>query len=290
MGTPEYLLDEAIKLFSKIGFDGIEIIVQTDGYPCAIPFDATNDQVAEVKKMAENAGLAIAGLTPYLHLFNSLDEAARIKECDDLKRIIDMANMLDVKNIRIYGGKLVDGEEDPDGRKLSQLVKSMRECGDYCSQYGIRLCMENHFGTMTATAAQTAKIVKLINHPNVGILYDQANIAFLPAEEYDEAIELQKDKIFFVHCKDFVYRAGKPTKARFRQVATVDEDERTVNSRIPGQGILDWPSIFKRLKEIGYDGWVSVEYERRWQTLDLPEASIGMPQALNYIRSIIEAL
>lgn len=290
MGTPEYTLFEAIDLFKKIGLDGIEIIIQTDGYPCAIPLNATKEQINEVKEKLNDVGLEVSGVTPYLNLFNSLDENVRQKECEDLKKVIDIANMLNAKNIRIYGGKFVDGEEDPDGAKLRQLVKSMRECGDYCSQYGIRLCLENHFGTMTTDAKTTAEIVRQIDHPNVGILYDQANIAFFPAEEYDEAIELQKDKIYYVHCKDLVYRGGVPQKPKFNMVSHVNEEDRTVHSRIPGQGILNWPGILRKLKEIGYDGWLSLEYERRWQQIDLPEASVGMPQAVKYIRGILETL
>ncbi len=290
MGTPEYSLFEAIDLFAKIGLDGIEIIVQTDGYPCAIPLEADKRQLEEVKKKVKEAGLAVAGLTPYLNLFNSMDEAVRVKECNDLKKVIDMAHFLDTKRIRIYGGKFVDGEDDSDGKKMAQLIKSMRECGDYCSQYDIKLCLENHFGTMTTSAERTAEIIKAIDHPNVGILYDQANIAFFPAEEYEEAIRLQKDKIYFVHCKDLVYRGGKPQKPKFTMVSHINENERTVNSRIPGQGILNWPAILKGLKANGYDGWISLEYERRWQKLDLPDASIGMAQAADYIKNIIAAL
>ena len=37
MGTPEYTLFEAVDLFADMGLDGIEVIVQTDGYPCGIP-------------------------------------------------------------------------------------------------------------------------------------------------------------------------------------------------------------------------------------------------------------
>lgn len=134
------------------------------------------------------------------------------------------------------------------------------------------------------------EIVNAIDHPNVGVLYDQANLAFFPAEEYARAIDLQREKIYFVHCKDLVYRNGRPQKPRFSNVSHVDENERTVHSRIPGQGILDWPAILRKLKEIGYDGWISLEYERRWQQLDLPDASEGMPQGAGYIRSILEEL
>lgn len=290
MGTPEYSLDEAIAFFAQIGLDGIEIIVQTDGYRCAIPLAASDAEVLSVKDKVQRAGLLVAGLTPYLNLYNALDEEVRQKECADLKRVIDMAALLDCHHIRIYGGKFVDGETDPGGEKLQALVKSMRECGDYAAERDVKLCLETHFGTMTTTAARTAEILREINHPNVGALYDQANLAFFPAEEYEEAIELLKDKIFYVHCKDLVYRGGKPQKAKFSTVAFVPESERTVHSRIPGEGILDWPAILRKLKEIGYDGWISLEYERRWQQIDLPPAAEGMVRAAEYIRNIIKNL
>ena len=290
MGTPEYTLDEAIELFAKIGLEGIEIIVQNDGYKCAISEEASDEEVLSVKKKVEAAGLEVSGLTPYLNLFNDLDEAVREEECRKLKRVIDMAHLIGTKRIRIYGGKFVDGETDDDGKKLAQLVKSMRECGDHAAKFDIKLCLENHFGTMTTTAARTAEIIKAIDHPNVGVLYDQANIAFFPAEEYEEAIELQKGKIFYVHCKDLVYKGGVPQKPKFSMVSHVSEDERTVSSRIPGQGILDWPGILRKLKEVGYDGWISFEYERRWQKIDLPDASIGMPQAAEYIKGILKEI
>lgn len=290
MGTPEYTLDEAIDLFAKMGLDGIEIIIQQDGYQCAIPLDASMDYVHEVRAKVDAAGLKVAGVTPYMNLYNSLDEAERQQACDELRRVIDMAVILGAESVRIYGGKLVDGEDDEDGKKLAQLVKSMRECGDYCKPHGIKLSLENHFGTMTTTAARTAEIIAAIDHPNVGVLYDQANIAFFPAEEYEEAIELQKDKIYYVHCKDLVYRGGVAQKPKFTMVSHINEDERTVHSRVPGEGILDWPAILKRLKEIGYDGWISMEYERRWQKIDLPDASEGMKRGGDYIRKIINEL
>jgi sugar phosphate isomerase/epimerase len=290
MGTPEYSLFEAIDLFSKIGLEGIEIIIQTDGYKSALPFNAPEGEIRDLIKKLEDSRLPVSGLTPYLNLYNDIDEGIRQKECDDLKRVIDMAVKLGAGFIRIYGGKLVEGEDDREGKKLAQLVKSMTWCGDYAKQGGIKLCLENHFGTMTTGAAETIRIIRAIDHPNVGILYDQANIAFFPAEEYEAAIELQRGKIFYVHCKDLVYRNGVPEKPKFNMVSHVDPEDRTVRSRIPGEGILDWKGILKKLNASGYDGWISLEYERRWIQTDLPEASIGMPAAARYIRSIIGEL
>lgn len=292
MGTPEYTLEEAIKLFKELEFDGIEIIIQQDGYQCAIPQEASLDYVREVKQMCDDVGLEVAQATPYLNLFNDLDESVRLKEVDALKRCVDMADVLGAKTIRIYGGKFLPDETDEDGAKLEALAKSMREVGDYCEGSGIRLALENHFSTMTTTAKETMRCINYIDHKNVGVLYDQANLAFFyPPEDYVEAIDLQKDKIFFVHCKDLVYRGGKPTPPKFTMVSHVNEEDRTVYSRVPGDGILDWPGILKKLKEdAGYDGWVSLEYERRWQPQDLPEAHDGMKRGRDLVKSILESL
>ena len=103
MGTPEYSLFEAMELFAEIGLAGIEIIIQTDGYKCAIPLDADMEYVKEVRAKADAAGLKVSGVTPYMNLYNSLNEAEREQSEQELKRVIDMAVILGDKNVRIYG-------------------------------------------------------------------------------------------------------------------------------------------------------------------------------------------
>ena len=55
-------------------------------------------------------------------------------------------------------------------------------------------------------------------------------------------------------------------------------------------GDLPLEELCRSMREIGYDGWISLEYERRWQRVDLPDASEGMPKGANYIRGILNAL
>ena len=289
MATPEFDVFEALRFFKKLGLDGAEIVVQT-GYESGIPYEADDAFVRRVREEADALGIAVAATTPYLNRYNDLDEAVRQKEVAMLKRVIDMTRILGGGSIRIYGGAFQDEETDPDGAKLAQLVKSLRECGDYAAQYGIRLSIENHFGTMTTTAHRTMEVIKAIGHPNVGVLYDQANLAFFPAEEYEEALALQKDHIFYVHVKDLVYRGGKPQKFRSDSVSHISEEIRTVYSRFPGDGVLDWPAILRGLRDIGYDGWLSLEYERRWGKQDLPVATEGLPVCVERLRRWMAAL
>ena len=50
--------------------------------------------------------------------------------------------------------------------------------------------------------------------------------------------------------------------------------------------IRDRPEILRAVKARGYDGWLSLEYERRWHPDDIPDASIGMKRSLEYLRGI----
>lgn len=283
MGTPEYTVCEALELFAKIGADGAEIVVQ-DGYKSGIPCDCSLSVLAEIKKCAEDNNIEIVCLTPYNSHFNSLDEDVRQKEIEAIKKVIDYCDYLGAKYIRIYGGNLAAGDTENIEAKRENLIKSMRYLGDIAAEKGVTLVVENHFNTMAVSAKQTAELIRDINHKAVRILYDQPNLSFTENEDYEEAIRIQQQYVSYMHVKDFVFKEGKSFESS--DVARPKAEERNVYTRIVGEGIIKWNEILKLVKEHGYDGWLSLEYERRWHPNDIPDASIGMKKSLEYLRSI----
>lgn len=284
MGTPERTVPEAIKMFGEIGLEGAEIVVQDD-YLSGIPYNASEEILAEVKKASEDAGVEIVCLTPYYSRYNNLDDSVRAETIAGLKKVIDYAEYLGAKYIRIYGGEFMAGEEDPDGEKRRRLVAAMKECGDYAAKADVCLVIENHFNTMCVSAEQTVDMLKEIDHPNVGALYDQPNLIFIGGESYEKAIPIQKGYIRHVHAKDLKFKEQE-VKFAASCVSHPTDDERNVVSKLIGEGITQWPEILKMLKEDGYDGWLSLEYERRWFPDQLPDASIGMKISADYLRSV----
>ena len=284
MGTPEYTLVEAMHLFKGIGLDGVEIIVQ-DGYRCALSEQASMAELTQVKAVADSLGMQIACLTPYQSKFNSLDPVVRQKEIDGIYQVVDFARVLGAGFIRIYAGAFVQDERDEDGRKRDHLVHSLQLLGDRAQQNGVVLVMENHFNTMTVSAAQSIAMAELIGHPAVGILYDQANLTFTGNEDFEVAIALQAKKIGYVHVKDFVF-TGDDHEFKSSDVSHPQQDERKVATKIVGEGMLAWPSILQSLRNHGYDGWLSLEYERRWHPQDIPDARIGMKAGAAYLRTL----
>lgn len=288
MGTPEYTVLEALQLFHDIGLDGAEIVVQ-DGYCSGIPVSCPQEMLEQIRAKAESLGLKIIALTPYNSRFNDPDDSIRSAEEADIYRCIEAAEYLGAKYIRIYGGNYAAGDTDPDGKKWATLVQSMRRLGDVAEKHGVKLVIENHFNTMTVSAKQSIDLSKEIDHPAVGILYDQANLTFTGQENYQTAIPLQTEKVYYMHVKDLKFKENQ-TGFVSSDVSHPKEEERNVITRIVGEGELDWPGILKMMKDRGYTGWLSLEYERRWHPDDIPDASIGMKKCAEYLHSVIANL
>jgi len=265
MGTPEATVIEAIDLFAQLGLDGIEIIC-ADDYPCGLKLGISATELAGIRQHASDAGLIVAGLVPYTKDMNHPDETAREKAVADLKRAVDIAVALDCPGIRVFGGHEVPPPEQ--GIALGWLADSLREVGEYAGSAGVQLNVENHMDTMATSAEMTMAIVRAVDLPNVGILYDQANLAFMNSEVYEMATALQGPRIQHVHVKDF-YWAGT------ERVAAV-----------LGKGIVPWAKIVNSLTDLGYEGYYSLEYERRWFPDQLPPPAVGMKQCLDFLRAI----
>ncbi len=287
MGTPELTVEEAAQLFAELGMDAIEIIYQ-DGYKCAVHSDTTEIELKKLKAFLDGLGLEVSCIVSYTSDYNQPDREKRCQAMDECRRCMKIAAALEARFIRIYGGTFLEGDTGFD-EKRRILTETMRELADEAAEHGISLVLENHFNTMTTGPQITWDIVNEIGRDNVGILYDQANISFLSGEDYKDCISIQRDKIFYVHVKDFKFKS-EGMKFRADSVSHVDETERAVITRIVGEGILPWPEIIRELHLTGYDGYLSLEYERRWHPMDIPEAAVGMAASAAYVKKILESI
>jgi D-psicose/D-tagatose/L-ribulose 3-epimerase len=118
----------------------------------------------------------------------------------------------------------------------SRAIDGYREIAPVFAAANMVLALEplNRFETFFLnTAADAAALCDAIDHPAVGILFDtfHANI-----EEKDIA-------------------AGYRTLGRhLKHVHTCENDR-----GIPGSGHVEWKSVFAALRDIKYDGWLTIE-------------------------------
>lgn len=286
MGTPEYTVAEAIDLFGRLGLEGIEAIVH-DGYRSAIRAGASRALLREFRERAEGQGLRFAAITPYPTDLNSPDPKIAGAHRDLLLRALDIAHALGAGCVRAYAGRETGGPGREE--RLRRLVEGVRGPAEAAAKAGVRLGFENHFNTLADSAAATVEVVRAVNHPAIGILYDQANLTMLGAEEYRETIPLQAPYLVHVHVKDLVFK-DRPPETTSGAVESLPAEAKPTISVPVGAGILPWPEILAELKRTGYDGWLSIEYERRWYPELLPPAERGMKAGADLLRRILGEL
>lgn len=288
LGTPDLTLEQAFDLFAGSGADGAEVIWQ-DGYSAGLPEPRGAVDLTAVRRMADGRGLVIGALTPYVTGINSLDEDERQRDVQRLKWCIDDAAGLSCARIRVYAGTFSTEEHHTNAEAMwDRLVDSLGELGTYARGRGVVLCVENHFSTMTVTAAESVRLMEAVALPSVGILYDQANLTFTHSEDFPEAVSRQAPWIKHVHVKDleFIDSERQLTTAT---VAQIQDKDRVHWSRMIGDGVLDWTAIATALEAIGYNGSYSLEYEYRWNPQDLPEPGIGFRESTRRLRASLAA-
>ena len=100
----------------------------------------------------------------------------------------------------------------------------------------------------------------------VGVNLDPANFTMVTGQDAVEAVYLLKDYIVHTHAKDgrMLNKNQNPTDV-YHAFAVGGVDALNASegfAELPlGEGDVDWDNYLKALKEIGYDGAVTIEFE-----------------------------
>lgn len=287
MGTPHLSPFEAVDFFAEVGYDGVEF-VSREGHRCSVTRDWSAADRRRLKDQCQRLGLSIVCLASYGTDINAELEPLASQELALLSENIVLAHDLGAPCVRLYGGRQVAHEEW--AGSIDRVASRLRSLTGLCRQTGVKIAIENHFGTLTRTAAETMALINAVGTPEVGVLYDQANIAYDRGEEYSEAIRLQAPHILHVHAKDLVYLTGA-SESDVSSVTHLSSEKRIAKWVLLGHGVLQWPGILRALAGIGYDRYITVEYTYKPVYRDeLPAPEIGMPECLHYLRGLVSAM
>lgn len=220
------LIDHA----KELGFDLIEIpLMELDKFdPVAVKQRAQSVGIGVLTSIACNEANDLA----------SEDEAVRKAGVAFLKRCVDAAHGAGSNIVTgvIYTaiGRKIDAM--PDQRYWDWAAQGLKEVARYAQDFGITIGLEpvNRYETyLINTCEQALKLRDMIGEPNIGIHPDSYHMNI---EEND----------FYTPTKLAV-----PYTCHYH----LSESHRGV----PGQGTVDWASIFRALGEGGYAGTVGME-------------------------------
>ncbi len=165
--------------------------------------------------------------------------AYRQKRVQELKQGADFAVKIGVSQIATHVGFLPENPNDPE---FDGIMNAIREAAQYCKDRGLRFLFET--GQETPVALMRA--MEVVGTGNMGINLDTANPILYGKANPVDMLQMLGDCVYDLHIKDGLWPA----------------DGWNLGEEVPvGQGEVNFPAIIKKLKELGYDGALTIERE-----------------------------
>lgn len=178
---------------------------------------------------------------------------SRDERLADLKEIVDFGTHLQVEPIGLHVGFVPHDRESAD---YQDVVEVTRSACDYCREQGHTL----HLETGQEPADVLLGFLQDVERDNLFINFDPANMILYGCGEPIEALKTVGKYVRSIHCKDAKW-SEKPGE--------------TWGTEVPvGEGDVDFPLYLATLRELGYQGPLTVEREIP-QELDRQVAEIG---------------
>lgn len=154
----------------------------------------------------------------------------------------------------VFGHKYVMNDEE-----WNILCQGLNKLGKIAKEeYGISLTFHHHMGTVVQTAAETERLMEGTDPEYVSLLFDSGHFAYC-GEDPVAMVTKYVDRIKHVHLKDIRPDVVEKVKAEDMSFLA---GVRAGAFTIPGDGCVDFDSIFKVLEEADYAGYMVVEAEQ----------------------------
>ena len=239
-----YSLFDSIEILSKIGYGGIEIVLDL---PHAF-LPLKEDYILRIKQSLSKNNLKVSNLNANTVLGwneNSIKEKFEPSLSNDnpklrewrinyTKQAIDLAEILDSKSVSITSGL----DNIADSEICLKLFKdSLSQIGEYAEKKNILLAIEYEPYLLID---RSVKVWKLLSgdFKNIGLNLDTCH-AEVMNESLSEIISIFRQKIFHTHISDC------KNKIHYHL--------------LPGQGVINFEQMYDSLNEIGYSGYLTAE-------------------------------
>lgn len=255
-------------LAKDMGYDGIEFLELT----AMGQVEDVEGLARQIRAHCEAIGLEVIAYT----VGGDYIKGGLAETCAQHKRCVDIAALLGAPLMR---HDVTRGEGMTDWRAaIGEMAPYIREVTEYAQEKGIRTCTENH-GFFFQDSVRVEELILTVGHPNYGWLVDIGNFACVD-ESSLHAMPVAAPYAFHVHAKDFLIKSGlgeDPGAGWFKS-----SHGTYLRGTIVGHGMIPLRTCVKLLKESGYDGWLSYEFEGPEENLSALEIGLG------YLRRIAE--
>lgn len=262
---PDWPFEKACAFSRECGYTGLEVAPFT---LAKYATEVSPQKRVELKKITSDSGLEIIGLHWLLaqtegFYLTTPDDSIRANTAEYLKELIRLCHDLG-GHVMVLGSpkqrNLLPGVSHEEAMRYA--ADTLRKVTPLLVETGITLAIEPlgpEEGDFLRTADLGVELMRLVDSPRCRLHLDVKAMSTEPTPVCDI---LRKHALHMAH-----FHANDP------------------NRRGPGMGEVDFVPIFKTLKEINYDGWVSVE------VFDYtPGPELLALESIQYMQSVLKSI
>lgn len=251
LGCPAWSVQQVADNARAYGYQGVELRL-LDGELVDPEMPPAERQ--RVKTIFQQADLPIATVDTSIRIAGPTDDTDLT-----LARFLELASEWESPYVRVFGGPYEDASEEANERAAGVLERAAPRA----EELGVAVVLETH--DSFASGAQVKPILDRIPSPAIGALWDTHH-PFRSGETPEQTWDLLSGRVLHVHVKD----ARKRADGGWDLV-------------LLGEGEVPVEQTLALLTDKGYDGWISVEWEKKWHP-EIPEPEVALPQHAELLR------
>lgn len=257
LGCPGWSWEQILDNARDMGFQGVEVrgILRELNNGALAPFQDEN--IDATKAALQSRGLAISCLDTSCTFLSDTPMAETLRAG---RESIDIAQKLGIRYIRVFGDRIPAGMDSETA--IETVAGGMQALGEYAEGKGVTVLQETH-GNF-AESSMLLAVFDRVKSPAACVLWDIAN-PFEFGESPADTWAALKHLIRHAHIKDVVEQDGKLVPC------------------LPGMGKVPIGEAVALLKDAGYDGWLSFEWEKRWHS-SIEEPEVALSCFMEYMR------
>jgi len=230
---------QALRDIKEIGYEAFESVESA--------VDLFEGNVDEFRSIVDEYGVRPASFYFWL----------RGEETEDVNRIKRKMTFLSENNVHqmsVQAPKSAGRPATP--AELRRTLRIIKRIGTIANEYDVVPCVHPHHGTLVMYENEVEFVMENTDPEYVSFGPDTAHLAAGGCDAV-EMFDRHKDRIAFTHLKDLKMESPMETDRTSDKGFDVYE-----NFRELGEGDLDFDSIFRVLKSINYDGYLTAELDK----------------------------
>jgi sugar phosphate isomerase/epimerase len=254
--TPQ-IIDNAVRL----GYQGIELHL-LDGEE----LDPVRDRTKIMRAAAQSdaRGIETCALDTSC-TFNHPSLAVRLEQVEKLHCWICLAHDLHVPIVRVFGGAAAVAPRPDENTLQRYVVEALCQVVLEAEEAMVTVALETH--DAFSSARRVADVLTHVRSPFIGAVWNSQH-PYSSGESVEDVRRLLGADIVLIHVKD---------------ARRIGPNGKEWQATLLGEGELPVREQLHALQQMGYQGYVSVKWGKKWHP-DLPEPEVALPQHIRWLK------